>query len=56
MSENITIAPTWTGVLRIYLTAYAEGGFEGRRAAEQELQQMAALADKYVELMKDKSK
>ena len=47
-TETIDMTPTWEGVLPIYLTSLMYGKAEGKRAAEQELQRMAKLADLYI--------
>lgn len=51
--EYIDMTPTWSAVLPVYLTAYCEGTYKGRAAAEAELKRMAELADKYIALQKE---
>lgn len=50
--EMIDVTPTWRGVLPLLLAAYQDGGFEGHKAAESELQRMADLADEMVKQQK----
>lgn len=46
--KNEDMTPTWEAVLPIYVTSLLYGKAEGKRAAEQELQRMAKLADLYI--------
>jgi len=46
--ETIEETPTWQGLMPLYLMAYENGASDGRRAALEELQRMAKLADLYV--------
>ena len=46
--ETVDATPTWEGLLPLYLMSYENGANEGRRAALEELQRMAQLADAYV--------
>lgn len=48
--KMIDITPQWIGVLPIMIMAIENGTPEGRKIAIEELQRMAALADKYVAL------
>lgn len=48
--ETVDATPTWEGLLPLYLMAYENGASKGRRAALEELQRMAKLADAYVAL------
>jgi len=50
--ETIDVTPTWADVLPVLLTAHANGGPEGQKAAYEELRRMARLADKYNESLK----
>lgn len=45
VAKTIDITPTWEGVLPIFLAAYTQGTFEGRKAAQEELVRMARIAD-----------
>lgn len=46
--ETVDATPIWEAVLPIYLMSYENGASKGRRAALEELQRMARLADLYV--------
>ncbi len=46
--ETVEMAPTWEGLLPIYLMSYENGKSSGRAASLAELQRMAKLADLYV--------
>lgn len=52
-TENtIDLTPSWEGILPGLLAAYASGGFEARKIAEEELTRMARIADAYVAVKK----
>ena len=51
--ETVDITPSWSGVLRLLLTVYADGNDAGRRSALKELTRMAELADAYVASQKE---
>lgn len=55
VAERIEILPpTWTGVLPLYLEVATAGNTEaGRKAANEELQRMARIADSAVTLRRD---
>lgn len=48
--QYIDLTPSWSGVFRIYLAVLAnpDATADARITAEQELQRMADLADRYV--------
>lgn len=46
--ETIDLTPSWEGILPGLLAAYASGGFEARKIAEEEMSRMARIADAYV--------
>jgi hypothetical protein len=50
--ETVDVTPTWESVLLIYL----EGWKNGSEASFKELKKMAQLADKFVNIMKDRYK
>lgn len=52
--ETIDLTPTWPEALRIYLFALENGTTAGKRAAMEGLEQMAKVAQMYVELTKQK--
>lgn len=52
MVEDAT--PTWSGILNWLLAALEDGNAEGKAAARKELRNMAIVADRYVDLTKDK--
>ena len=51
--RTIDITPTWSGILPALIAILERGEtVEARKTAEAELQKMAALADRYVDLSK----
>ena len=56
--QYIDLTPSWSGVFRIYLAVLAnpDATADARITAEQELQRMADLADRYVASVKDGAK
>ena len=47
--KTIDMTPSWSGVLPMLLAAYSDGSVEGIDIAQQELERMAALADRWVD-------
>ena len=47
--ETINATPSWSAVLPMLLSAYSDGSVEGIDIAQQELERMAALADRWVD-------
>lgn len=56
MKTETDMTPTWEGLLPLYLMSYENGANGGRRAALEELQRMAKLADAFVALKKGGAK
>jgi hypothetical protein len=50
MPKYIDVTPTWSQILPALLALLESGTAEGRRTARDELERMAALADRLVEL------
>ena len=47
-SKFIDITPTWAGLLPALLALYTDGNSQGRKYALEELQRLAAIADRAV--------
>ena len=52
-SETIDLTPSWKSMVGLFVTLIENGGTDGRRAAIEELDRMASLADAYVESQKN---
>lgn len=46
--KYITLTPTWSGLLPALLALYVDGNAQGRKYALEELQRLAAIADRAV--------
>lgn len=51
--KTITLVPTWADVAPIIVAGLQNGNAEGQRIALQELDRMAAMADRYVEAQRE---
>ena len=49
MKQTIDLTPTWSNILPLLILGIQEGDY---KTAKEELERMAAIADKYVEQMK----
>lgn len=52
--DTIDITPTWEAILPSLIAVIQDGNGDGKRLAIEELRRMATIADKYVELTKEK--
>ncbi|QIG74693.1 hypothetical protein EVC12_058 [Rhizobium phage RHph_I42] len=52
--KTIDCTPTWSSILPTWLMIYEEGNAEGRKNAVLELSRMAAQADAYLAIVKER--
>jgi hypothetical protein len=54
-TQTIDLTPTWRGILPVLIALIEKGNAEGRKAAVDDLERMATIADTYVKQQKEKT-